>query len=213
MISIMSNSSINKNDSIQIKEEKPSSTTPTNESAITANNRIYINSNSCLNSLESAQLKKLKKSIFPVNQQEYPPHLPLFSPSTPQQPQLLIAPKPERISPASISPSSSLSASPHLAQNGGYVKPEFDSRSGSTSPSLSSTNSNSNSSTNFGDQRTMDAADTLVSLAHSASSTPTVESKSFDIGSSNSQTPFDLSNGVNLTSDTSNNNIEIVCEF
>lgn len=30
-----------------------------------------------------------------------------------------------------------------------------------------------------GDQRTMDAADTLVSLAHSASSTPTVESKPF----------------------------------
>lgn len=30
-----------------------------------------------------------------------------------------------------------------------------------------------------GDQRTMDAADTLVSLAHSASSTPTIESKPF----------------------------------
>ena len=33
--------------------------------------------------------------------------------------------------------------------------------------------------TESGDQRTMDAADTLVSLAHSASSTPTVESKPF----------------------------------
>lgn len=47
------------------------------------------------------------------------------------------------------------------------------------------TNSNSNSSSSIcstgssGDQRTMDAADTLVSLAHSTSTTPTTEFKPF----------------------------------
>ena len=73
----MSNSSI-KNDTN--KQESPIQTTAStinttnlnNTNAINnidANNnnstsRIYINSNSCLNSLESAQLKKLKKSIY-----------------------------------------------------------------------------------------------------------------------------------------------------
>lgn len=39
--------------------------------------------------------------------------------------------------------------------------------------------SNSSSSSSISDPRHMDAADTLMSLAHSANSTPTVESKPF----------------------------------
>ncbi|RNA18558.1 hypothetical protein BpHYR1_007936, partial [Brachionus plicatilis] len=45
--------------------------------------------------------------------------------------------------------------------------------------SLKTSTTTSTAGSESGDQRTMDAADTLVSLAHSASSTPTVESKPF----------------------------------
>ena len=60
----------------------------------------------------------------------------------------------------------------------------------------SSGSTSSSSSANLGDQRTIDAADTLVSLAHSATTTPTTEFKPFVSSST--------------TSTTNANNIEIV---
>lgn len=64
------------------------------------------------------------------------------------------------------------------------------SHSGSNSPGSSNSSSAS-------DPRAMDAADTLMCLAHSANSTPTVESKPF----------------VQASSTTNANNIEIVISF
>ena len=225
MISIMSNSSINKNDPPNLSANKDislqsnlntsstlgstSTTSSNNNNNNTTNNnnngynnRMFINSNSCLNSLESAQLKKLKKSRYSLNQQEQ------------EQEQLthsLKSSKPERISPALLlTPSPPLppllTSSTVATNNSGYLKQEYDSNSNSNSPSLSSTNS-TGSAVNFGDQRTMDAADTLVSLAHSASSTPTIESKSF----AHAMSPdASLTTASQQTIDINNNNIEIV---
>lgn len=229
MISIMSNSSINKNDPPNLSANKDiplqsnlntsstlgststTTTTSSNYSNSNANNintngynnnRMYINSNSCLNSLESAQLKKLKKSRYSLNQQEQEQE---------QLTHLLKSSKPERISPALLlTPSPPLPpllmSSKMMTNNSGYLKQEYDSNSNSNSPSLSSTNS-TGSAVNFGDQRTMDAADTLVSLAHSASSTPTIESKSFADAVSPDAS---LTNASQQKNDINNNNIEIV---
>ena len=64
----------------------------------------------------------------------------------------------------------------------------------------SSCSTSSSSSANLGDQRTIDAADTLVSLAHSATTTPPTEFNPFVSSST-------------TTSTTNANNIEIVSLF
>jgi len=234
MISIMSNSSINKNDSPDISENNGhvhidvslhSTTTGSNSTTFANNNnnndnnnRMYINnSNSCFNSLESAQLKKLKKSRYSLNQQEQEIHQEVAcSPSKPLT-QSFKSSKPERTSPtlmsnfSSSSPSSPLLTSSNLINKSSHVKQDYDSNSNSNSPSFSSSNSNG-SVTNLGDQRTMDAADTLVSLAHSASSTPTIESKSFADAMPQSSNLTLTTNGAGVAQKSIdiNNNIEIV---
>ncbi|CAF0813841.1 unnamed protein product [Brachionus calyciflorus] len=71
----------------------------------------------------------------------------------------------------------------------------------SVSPTNSSISSSSSSNDIGGDQRTMDAADTLVSLAHSASSTPTTEFKPF---------VQSKSNNFEIVLNTSQNESEII---
>jgi hypothetical protein len=251
----MSNSSITKNDSPDISANSNNNNndvqiinTPlqastnlgsmvVNSNSNIINNRMYMNSNSCLNSLESAQLKKLKKSLYSLNQQQDQDvqHLEhtnnintttnnngFSSPSKQLTENLLKLAKPDRVSPPFLS-SSPMIQSLLLTSNASTpttstsTKQEYDSNSNSNSPHLSSSSSSSSSSNgsvvNFGDQRTMDAADTLVSLSHSASSTPTIESKSFADAIGPCSTTTTNTNSVGQHSIDINNNIEIVSVF